>query len=577
MAEDYELPVWGIRPNWSQPVIEGLEWLTDVLKSRSGAEQRISNRLAPRRTIEALYHPHENERTFVDLILHKLGRNEWMMPLWFDRSELTSTAVAATSRIDCTTEYREFSAGGMAYLVGPDTFSGEAVRISAVDATGLDLAVPLGAEWPAGTTIHPMRRGRFEEPGQALITSRLAESTLRFEIVQGNDISDEGAWATTHSDGLPVLTREPEWSDNIEIDLSWLGDEFDPGLGLKRVTETAGRSFRTQQHAFILCGAKERYEHRQMLYRLRGRQKPIWIPTFADDITFTNAAAASATSIEVGQMGLAFIGGPTDGRDHLYFSDGQIAEITGATLLSGPVREQLTLATGLTGAAAVGDRASFIEKSRLSQDSVEIEHLGDTDGVARSTLSFMGFADRRAATTAAQPIPTASEEATPCGEPAIENSCTAFNFYEGWDYQAVLSMPGNSQRPDAGSLIVAMNGAASGSDFNQGTLEYDPNGGDRQYAVSADYDTVIIYFRISDSVVPSELFIQMQQLGGGNNGTDGQPFSNTVAFRRWDEVISGPLTTRQSQVFSPGSNSEFNGLPNFERAGNFPDRHYFGL
>lgn len=578
MAEDYELPVWGIRPNWSDPVIETLEWLTDVLTSRSGAEQRISNRLAPRRTVEARYNPHENERTFVDLVMHKLARGEWMFPLWFDRSDLTATAVAATSRIDCETQYREFFAGGMAYLVGPDTFSGEAVRISAVDSTGLDLAVPLDKEWPAGTKIHPLRRGRFEAPTQELITSRLAETSLRFEIVEDNNISDSGAWSTTHSDGLPVLDREPEWSENMEIDLSWLGDEFDPGFGIKRVTDTAGRAFRQHGHSFIIVGAKERFEHRQMLYRLNGRQKPIWVPTYADDIEVIVDAASSATALDVSQCGLAYIGGPTDGRDHLYFSDGQIAEITDATLLSGPARERLTLASGLTSAASAGDRASFIEKCRLAQDSIEIEHLGDTHGVARSTLTFRAFADRRVATTATQPIPAAAQSSDPCGTPADPNNCVGAVF-EGWYYKAILSLPGNTNSIGAGSLIMNVAGvdgnAANGSTFYQGSDGlYVVGGGERQYHVVSS-EQVVLYIS-NDRGAPTEMQIQMQQLGGG--GTPGNPpFVNTASFQTWDGVSSG-LVTRQSQVFNPGANSDGgNGLSQFPRAGNFPERFYFGL
>ncbi|MDR7062012.1 MULTISPECIES: hypothetical protein [unclassified Sphingopyxis] len=417
MAEDYELPVWGIRPNWADPVLETLEWRTDVLSSGTGAEQRIAYRMAPRRLVEARFNPFENERTFADLALHRLGRNEWMMPLFFDAAKLAVNAALGATRLDFSTAYHEFSAGGMAYLVGPDCFSGEAVRIEAVDDNGIDLTTPLVAGWAAGMTIHPLRRGRFETPNGRLLTSRVAELRARFEIIQGNDLSAEGDWATL-SGGIPVLTAKSEWSEPIDFDLSWLSEEFDSETGLKYVIDDAGRAFRQQRHAFVLQGAQEQFEFRQLLYRLRGQQQPIWVPTGGDDLNVAVPKAAGVTQIDVQQVGFAYVGGPADGRNRLHMPNGQIVLIDSAATIAN-ARERLTLAAPTTAPLPIDTRLSFIEACRLAGDSVEIEHLGDTEGVARSTLAFTAFANRRSATTAAQPIPEATKNSIQCGNPGF--------------------------------------------------------------------------------------------------------------------------------------------------------------
>lgn len=426
MDEDFELPVWGVRPNWADPVLETLEWQCDVLPSGSGAEQRFGFRLAPRRLIEARYNPFDNERTFTDLAMHRLGRNEWMMPLFFDSAKLTGSAAAGASRLDFTTAFHEFAAGGMAYLVGPDCFSGEAVRIAAVDEDGIDLEIPLDAAWPSGSTIHPMRRGRFESPSGQLVTSRISELRVRFEIIQGNDLSSDGDWETLSGD-IPVLTAKSEWSSALDIDLSWLSSEFDSSSGLKYVTDDAGRAFRQQRHAFILYGAEEQFEFRQMLYRLRGRQQPVWLPTGGDDFTVVADAAAGAETADVQNVGLTYVGGPTDGRDHVRLPDGQIVQLSGSSLISAAV-ERLSFDAPTTAALAAGDRFEFVETSRLAADSIEIEHLGDTDGVARATLAFVGFTNRRTATEASQDIPVAEMSDWPCNGTTPPDN-------EGWDHE----------------------------------------------------------------------------------------------------------------------------------------------
>lgn len=551
MAEDFQLPVWGVRPNWSQPVLETLVWLTDVMQSGSGAEQRVALRISPRRTIEARYNPYENERTFVDLAMHRLGRSEWMMPLWFDCSRLTLKASAGNDRLDLATEHHEFFAGGMAYVVGPDTFSGEAVRIAAIDEGGLDLELPLDREWAAGTSVHPMRRGRFESPSHRMLTSRLAETDLRFEVIEGNDLSAEGEWDSLHSDGDPILTIEPEWSQAIEIDLSWLGAEFDPQTGRKRVTDTAGRAFRQQQHNFILCGAREQFEFRQMLYRLRGQQRPIWLSTFADDVTFAAQTNAGGNIIDIEQVGLTYVGGPTDGRNTLRLPTGEFAKIATATSVAGTSIERLTLNGPLTNAVHVGQRASFIEKARLAQDSVEIEHLGDTDGASRSTLSFSAFADRRVATTAVSPIPAAAMNSLYCGSPAIESECTFMPEFEGWYVEFLASWANTEGGP--GCFVDCRD--AAGNILERSTV----SGANLQ----PDGQSYLIRTTTPESYSAYEYMLRFQFGSGTTNPTS----RGTFRVRRWDE-------RNYSQPLPHTWQDDLSGNP-FRVSGLYPRNWYF--
>lgn len=51
------LPVWTISPDWSDGITETLEWLTGLLASPIGAEQRFGLRLTPRRSFEMTFKP----------------------------------------------------------------------------------------------------------------------------------------------------------------------------------------------------------------------------------------------------------------------------------------------------------------------------------------------------------------------------------------------------------------------------------------------------------------------------------------------------------------------------------------
>ena len=179
MIADALLPVWTIAPNWREPVVERLAWMTDVFGSETGYEQRRAQRLAPRRSIEALYTPVDAERSFFELLLQRLGRTEFMLPLWFDQG-LASAVAGSTITVD--TVNREFAVGSMALLLGNDPFSFETFTISAVAAGALTATVPLTGIWPAGTTVYPLRRGWLDGESVEPVTNRVASARLRVNM-----------------------------------------------------------------------------------------------------------------------------------------------------------------------------------------------------------------------------------------------------------------------------------------------------------------------------------------------------------------------------------------------------------
>jgi hypothetical protein len=84
------LPVWSFEPNWSSTVTETLEWLTDVMTSPSGSEQRRTLRYLPRRFYEFTTMLVDAERRFFDNLLIRSGSARWYMPLWQDTNVITA-------------------------------------------------------------------------------------------------------------------------------------------------------------------------------------------------------------------------------------------------------------------------------------------------------------------------------------------------------------------------------------------------------------------------------------------------------------------------------------------------------
>ena len=384
---------WGFVPDWSTGVTERLAWLTDVLASPRGGEQRRALRIAPRRTFEASILVEGRERAFFDLAQAGWGRRVWALPIWHDIQQLTADLAAGSLRINCQVTQREFRAGGLALLRGETAFDTEAVEVLAIDATGLQLKRPTQQRWPAGTALYPIRTARITEFDSQRLTDRLNRAQVSFDLAEATDWPAE--LPTVIYRGRPVFDARPDESEDLSIGYERLLQTLDAGTNMPAVTDTAGRNFGLQQHRWLLAGRAEHAAWRSFLYGLRGRAKSVWVPTHAQDLVLTKPASGSLLTVE--RVGYARFGVGVQGR-----RDIRIELVSGAVLyrrISGAAEdgnnENLSLDSDLPSVINPEDvaRISYMALCRQADDSVELVHLTDADGVARASITWRGVRD----------------------------------------------------------------------------------------------------------------------------------------------------------------------------------------
>lgn len=428
-------PVWTIRPNWRQGVMERLEWLTDVLVSSVGAEQRRSLRLSPRRFVEITVNPTKNERSFLDLTLHRMGSDDWLFPLWWDQAKLATSVEAGDARVEFDNTYREFLTGGLA-LIYKDAFTWEVISIGGQDDEGLDLDVVLDSDWSAGVKLYPLRLARLPvETNLSALTSTVGESVLMFQVIEANDFTE-----TVPDDmvfeGRPVLLSPPNRSQEITTDHLRLSSDRDNNTGLPYRVDPAERAFQVQAHSWIKNGRQAQAEFRAFLYWLRGRQRSLWLPSFNQDFVTARSSALASTNLDIQKIGYTYAGSGQviPGRDRVLINGVTPARITALGAPQAAGEERLRVGAGLTAAVASGVPGSFLTPARLNQDAVELMHHADSDGALECGLTFQTFDDSR--TTAGDiylPIPEAEMNDGPCGFSfQLVNSGFEFGNMTGW-------------------------------------------------------------------------------------------------------------------------------------------------
>lgn len=385
---------FGFMPNWEDGVTEKLEWSTDILSSESGFEQRSALYLTPRRQFEADFIFHQDERQYFNNMM-SWSAKVWAIPLWPYIQLIKQPVNAGDTVINCITQNIEFTEGGLVIL-WRGTFDYEIVEVATVNVDSLTLKRPLQSSWKKGTRLYPAKPAMFnKQPSLSRKTDNLQTAGIEFRITETNPYN--AAAPKTEYLGYPVFELRPDESDDLTSQYQRLLSTLDNGMALPKVTDVSGFNFLLQGYRWLGMGREERRQFREFIYYLNGRQKAVWIPSHADDLTVTDIINATEPVLTIKNCGYARFASNDPDKKHIaiYLNDGSTLyrAITDSESLGDKERLAIDSPTGKQIKPNQIRRICFIRLCRSNSDSVEIKHITDTEGVASSQLTFKRVRD----------------------------------------------------------------------------------------------------------------------------------------------------------------------------------------
>lgn len=404
--EDIRLsyPVFLPRPNWKNGVTERLEWLTDVLSSETGAEQRRKLRQYPRRSLEASFNCFGNARNLIDSYLSGVGHRNGLVPLWWDETPIDSVYAGS---IDIFGDFRrrEFFANDVVIIRRDGAFDYELNIIAEKSDTKLVLLYGVQKE-TTGATITPLRVGRIlEQMAGTQLTDEVRQYQLRFYTVEAAAYTTDWTFPIYARTNLPVMSWQPNYSEQIDLTYDRVTFEWDNAVGNLYQVDPSASATTGQKFGFTLYGRDAMHDFKCNIYKMSGRWRELHVPTHHNEFELSRDIDGSQGALVVSRMGYNQY--RTDDqpvrRDILIeLYDGR--QLMNTIISSRVVEDEEWLFLSETIASVPMTqvrRISYMPRSRLDIDAIEITRLTDADGASQVALTFKAIAERRNA----PPIP----------------------------------------------------------------------------------------------------------------------------------------------------------------------------
>lgn len=362
------------------PIRETLEFLTDLMESYNGSEQRLQLRSKARQTFAytvplQAWHMAAAFNTEYGAI-----RKRWAVPIWTE-AQYVGTVLTNAPAIVCDTANFDFRDESLALLyAGCDKW--QVIEIASVEPGQINLLSNVNGF--VGAWLLPVRIGWIANTVEQPTNGHNGKSTLTFEIDDtsvipssapeqylGNDIYYESGLLAGDSVSRTIEQRLDE-------------NDFDLGPTERRTTWNNAR-FGTPYRRLI-NGPSEMRAFKSFLYRRMGKFRSFWMPSFQVNMRATNTGVIVSTLVINADSYIDY----ASIRTHI-----AIQTIDGAWHLrtvSNPIQInatsiQLTLSSALNIQADRITRISYLGLHRFDADRIELNWIGNN--VAESEVRIL--------------------------------------------------------------------------------------------------------------------------------------------------------------------------------------------
>lgn len=365
---------------WPQDgLVEKLSYLTDVLTSWTGLEQRIQVRQEPRRTIKLIIWPKtpalaqrlENQ-------VQAWRANSWSLPLFHEAERLATAPVEGDTTVSVDTSNMTLAVGDSVCIWWSETAT-QTLPVESLTASSITVTKPLSP--PAGHAgpvyAIPVQLARFASaPTKERAPAIQDKYTLEFRLLDDRDL-DAGLSLPQYLD-LDVFVYPSRFlqSSTQPVTFTRVISELDYSTG--KVFSSSPSNFTAQQVQvdIVAIDRAAAFTARQFVARCYGRRVPFWYPNYDASMVPAQTIGATSQTILVEDCGFAMLSGHQT-RSHLFiettFGTQYFRQVTSITRGdAGTERLEISDALGAEVSVASIKAMCFLNLVRLDQDDTEL-------------------------------------------------------------------------------------------------------------------------------------------------------------------------------------------------------------
>ena len=371
------------------PIVEELEYKTNVNQSQPDYQQRISARPhGPLRTLEYHLSPTAGAaRSRLQGSLWTPGQF-YCVPVWSDVGSLTGTATSGTNTLSLDTTKRDYEIGsyvGIASdLQNPGTY--QFFKITAISDTQLTLDQNIATTVASGSPVFPARVASLSDDSLSVksFAADHEDGMFRFELIE-SELSTRRI--TEYTPSTTYLSTEVFTLESAKV--QFLDDR---PYDITRRIQARGRDYQYAVDTgspqvfpvrFLLTSVAARSEFYGWLDARQGKLNPLFVSSKEKDYIAT--ARPTTTTLTVTKAGFSL----HQGRRHIEIlrTDGAVVRFTlGSITDNGDGTETLGIPSGSFPMAADISRISFLRYCVLATDTIRIQHY--KGNVSECGLSF---------------------------------------------------------------------------------------------------------------------------------------------------------------------------------------------
>lgn len=384
-----------LTPNWGESVRSTYAFLTDILTSHDGSEQRIARRQTPRRRVEFTAHLPVDRYRQIDALLRRPQAARHTLPDVTGPIAFLGTSLPAGASVLTVNSVPAWLVPG-AEVVLVDGIRLEARKATIVAGNAVTLDAPTAQPWIAGAILCPAVPVDLGDATTATaLLSTYATMRVSADVQPGELPIDAGSPEATLF-GRELWLRRPNWKQVPEVVFAQPIERQDANYGVVGRYAHVKVGHRTTQFLYSGRSREQAFDLLRFFTRMRGRRGEFFAPTWMHDMT-PRVDIAAGTALDVEDPTLAESFGDLETYRAVAIdtlSHGPLVRgVTGIT--SDGTRSVLTLSSALP---AIDRRdvlmISWVPLCRLGTDDMTLDW--QTDSYASTVLNVVALPFREA-------------------------------------------------------------------------------------------------------------------------------------------------------------------------------------